>query len=89
MNSNVQGMDTEQAREISRNMNQQAGQVAGVVAGISSMLAGVQWSGPDAENFTQDWNGSFAPQAQGAADSLDEQAGVLRTHADRQDQASA
>lgn len=89
MNSNVSGMDTEQAREVSRNMNQQAGQVAGVVSNISAMLASVNWTGPDAEGFVNDWNGSFAPQANGAAQSLDEQSAVLRTHADRQDQASA
>lgn len=89
MNSNVQGMDTEQAREVSRNMNQQAGQVAGVVASISGMLAGVNWRGADAEGFVNDWNGSFAPQAQGASQSLEEQSGVLANHADRQDQASA
>jgi uncharacterized protein YukE len=89
MAANVQGMDTEQAREVSQNMNQQAGQVAGVVSGISSMLAGVNWTGPDAANFTNDWNGSFAPQAQNASASLEESSAVLRNHADRQDEISA
>lgn len=91
MSSNIQGMDTEYAREMVRGMKQNAGQMAGVLTSVSGIVqrAKQSWTGPDAEAFVNDWDGQFAPQAQGAVDSVDEQAGVLARHADRQDAASA
>lgn len=86
--SRMQGMDTEQAREISQNMGEQAGQVAGVVAGISQMIAGLNWHGPDRKAFESDWSGSFAPQANTAAEQLSDHARNLAVQADRQDEAS-
>jgi len=91
MSTNIQGMDTEHAREMVRGMKQNAGQMAGVLSTVSAVVqrAKQSWTGPDAEAFVGDWDGQFAPQAQGAVDSVDEQAGVLARHADRQDAASA
>jgi len=91
MSSNIQGMDTEYAREMVRGMKQSSGQMAGVLTSVSGVVqrAKAQWSGPDAEAFVGDWDGQFAPQAQGAIDSVDEQADVLARHADRQDAVSS
>lgn len=89
MSNGMQGMDTEYARQVSSNMGSQAGQVAGVVSSISSVVAGLNWNGPDRQAFESDWVGSFAPNANAAAQSLDEQSALLRVHADRQDAASS
>lgn len=89
MSSRMQGMDTEYARQVSQNMGSQAGQVAGVVSNISAVIAGLNWHGADRQAFESDWTGSFVPQANTAAESLDEQSHVLRVHADRQDAASS
>lgn len=88
MNHRMQGMDTDHGREVSRQMDDHAGQVHGMVQGISSLLASVEWTGADAQRFSSDWSGSFAPQANGAVNSLQDNAAVLRQHADRQDAAS-
>ena len=87
--NSMQGMDTELGRSIGQQMGQQAGQVSGMVGRISSVVAALNWQGTDRQTFLSDWDGSFAPQANNAAQSLDEQGSVLCQHADRQDAASS
>ena len=89
MSNRMQGMDTEQGREIGQNMGAQAGQVAGMVSSISAMIQGLNWQGADRQTFESDWSGSFAPQASNASQTLEEQGRVLCQHADRQDAASS
>lgn len=84
----MSGMDTEEGRNTSRNMDQHASAVGQMVGGISNMLGSVVWVGSDAKRFHSDWNGSFAPQANGAVESIQQNAQVLRQHADRQDSVS-
>lgn len=85
----MQGMDTDYARQVSGNMGEQAGQVAGVVSSISAVIAGLNWQGADRKAFESDWTGSFAPSANNAAESLNEQSRILNQHADRQDAVSS
>lgn len=89
MGNNMQGMDTEHGREVGQNMGSQAGQVAGMVSSITAMIQGLKWTGSDRETFESDWTGSFAPQANNAAQTLEEQGRTLCWHADRQDAASS
>ncbi len=89
MTNRMQGMDTEQARHIGSNMGAQAGQVAGVVASVGTMIQGLNWQGSDKQAFESDWHGNFAPAANTASESLDEQGRALCVHADRQDAASS
>jgi hypothetical protein len=89
MSANMQGMDTEQGREVGQNMGSQAGQVSGMVAGISAMIQGLNWQGNDRQHFENDWHGSFAPQANNAAETLEQQGRILIVHADRQDAVSS
>lgn len=88
-NHQMKGMDTDQARQVSRKMDQHASAVGDMVGGISQMLGSVQWYGADAKRFMSDWQGSFAPQAQGATASMQDNAVALRKHADRQDAVSS
>jgi len=85
----MQGMDTERGRSIGQEMGSQAGQVSGMVGRISSVVGALNWQGTDRETFLSDWHGSFAPQANNAAQGLEEQGQVLCQHADRQDAASS
>jgi uncharacterized protein YukE len=89
MSSNVQGMDTEKAREVGHGMGAQAQQVNGALASVTAMIAGLSWHGPDRQRFESDWTGSFAPQAQRCAETLDEHGRALCQQADRQDAASS
>lgn len=85
----MQGMDTEMGRQIGGEMSNQAGQVTGMVGRISSVVGALNWQGRDRETFLSDWDGSFAPQANNAAQTLEEQGQVLCRHADAQDAASS
>ena len=87
--NSMQGMDTDMGRQVSGQMDSHAGQVSGMVGRISSVVGGLKWNGTDRETFLSDWHGSFAPQANNAAQTLDEQGSVLCQHADRQDAASS
>ncbi len=87
--SNIQGMDTEYAREVSNQMGQHAGQVAGVCGKLLQRVSGTSWVGPDKEAITNDIGSHFLPNANAACDSINEQARVLTVHADRQDAVSS
>lgn len=89
MTSRMEGMDTEYARQVSSSMGSHAGQVAGIVGHIGNVIGALNWQGADRHAFEADWVGHFAPNANAAAESLHEQAHVLRVHADRQDAASS
>lgn len=89
MSSNMQGMDTDQARETAGQMSNHAGAVAGVVSSISGVIGALNWQGADRKAFESDWSGSFAPQANNASESLQSQSNDLLRHADNQDAVSS
>jgi hypothetical protein len=88
-NSNMQGMDTEHAREVSGQMDSHAGQVAGVCAALLQRVTATSWTGPDKDRITDDIGSSFLPNANAACESINEQAGYLRAKADEQDAVSS
>ena len=89
MSSNMQGMDTEHARQVSAQMGQHAGQVAGVCSKLFARLEATTWVGQDKTRCSSDLAEHFIPAANGAAESIEEQARALTTHADRQDAVSS
>jgi hypothetical protein len=89
MSSQMQGMDTEYARQVSGEMGSHAGQVAGVCGKLFARVAATSWVGSDKDQFQDDMSTHFIPQANNAAESIDQQARVLGEHADRQDAASS
>ena len=89
MGSNMQGMDTDHAREVSGQMDSHAGQVAGVCAKLLQRVQGTSWIGPDKDAITSDIGDHFLPNATAASESIREQARVLNAHADAQDRVSS
>jgi hypothetical protein len=89
MSNSMQGMDTEQGRQIGGKMDSHAQQVSGLVGMIGGAVGAMKWQGADRQTFLSDWEGHFAPQASNAAQGLSEQGQVLIRHADAQDQASS
>lgn len=89
MSHSMQGMDTDQGRSIGQGMGQHAEQVSGIVSRVGSIVGAMKWQGADRETFLQDWQGSFAPQAENASQTLREQGDLLCRHAEAQDQASS
>lgn len=89
MSSSMQGMDTEYARQVSGEMGSHAGQVAGVCSKLFARVAATSWIGPDKDQIQDDMASHFIPQANNAAESIDQQARILTEHADRQDAVSS
>ena len=89
MANNMQGMDTDHAREVSGQMDSHAGAVSGVCAKLLQRVSGTSWIGPDKEAITNDIGNHFLPNANAASDSIREQARALNEHADRQDAVSS
>lgn len=86
--SRFYGIDTQYARQSSRQMDNGAQELGSMVSNITSMLSSVVWVGPAAQRFKQDWDGSFRPELQAAADSLQESAAELQRRAELQDEVS-
>lgn len=89
MSSNMQGMDTEYARQVSGSMGEHAGQVAGVCAALFQRFGSANFVGPDRDRILDDIGTSFLPNANAACESINEQALYLRTKADEQDRVSS
>ncbi|MGL5818447.1 MAG: hypothetical protein ACRCYR_12845 [Phycicoccus sp.] len=88
MATRIQGMDTDEVRHQARGMDGQAAAVGEGFAALKSRLAGLNWHGSDFEKFCGDMD-TFEPQVHGARRSLEENAGVMRGAADRQDAVSS
>ncbi|GLK16523.1 MULTISPECIES: WXG100 family type VII secretion target [Herbiconiux] len=52
----VWGLDVEQVRGLSKQLNTQSQQVQQILTTLTSALQNVQWTGPDAEGFRNEWN---------------------------------
>lgn len=52
----VWGLDVEQVRTLSSKLNQEASTIQQVLSTLTSQLGNTQWSGPDAEQFRNDWS---------------------------------
>lgn len=89
MANNMQGMDTDHAREVSGQMDSHAGAVSGVCAKLLQRVSATSWVGPDKEAITDDIGNHFLPNANAAAESISEQSRALTAHADRQDAVSS
>jgi uncharacterized protein YukE len=52
----VWGLDVEQVRGLSKQLTTQSQQVQTILTTLTSALQNVQWTGPDAEGFRNEWN---------------------------------
>lgn len=54
----VWGLDVEQVRQLSSKLNQEATAIQQVLSTLTNQLGNTQWTGPDAEQFRNDWSGT-------------------------------
>lgn len=73
------GMDPESAKALAGKMTTTAETINQAVQTLTGAVDGVQWKGPDAERFKQDWKGGCVPAVRKVAD-------LLRTHATKLNQ---
>jgi WXG100 family type VII secretion target len=81
-------MDPAAAKALAGKMTKTAETINQAVQALTSAVDGVNWKGPDAERFKQDWRGSCAPSVKKVADMLRTHATKLTQEAQQQAQAS-
>lgn len=89
MSNQMQGMDTDEVRGQAGQMDSNAAAVDDAVGSFAQYLEGVTWMGNDSNGFKRQFIDTFVPQAKGGVSSLQENAHVMRTAADRQDEVSS
>ena len=84
-----QGMDTDQVLSESEALERAAQRLEGVMDGLHSSVSGVEWIGPDADAFREQW-GAVRRQGEGiVVPGLGERSRELQRHAEEQEQASS
>ncbi|MDR0593285.1 MAG: WXG100 family type VII secretion target [Bifidobacteriaceae bacterium] len=81
------GMDIQQVRDMSGSMDREAGEIQAVLADVRRQMAQIQWMGPDADRFREQWQGQ-QPRLSQIVESLRNTARQAREHAQRQDDVS-
>lgn len=83
------GADVEQLRLLGRELGQQAGQLEAIVSRLSTRVTSVEWRGPDARKFIDEWNARLSVSLRATANSLRDESGRVEANARQQEQASA
>ena len=71
------GGDLEQLQVLEQQFRSDAQAVSDLRARISGLLAGTAWTGPAAEHFREEWNGTFAAALNHLSSALAENATVI------------
>src|SRR4051812_31236647 len=71
------GGDLEQLQMLEQQFRNDSQAVAELRARITNVLASTAWTGPAAEQFRQEWNGTFSSALNSLAASLQDNAGVV------------
>lgn len=75
--SGMMGGDLGQLDVLKKTFTEQVAAVDALRGAIDGTLGSTQWTGPAAERFRGDWNGSFVPALRRLQEALTENAGVV------------
>ncbi|GIG55816.1 hypothetical protein Lfu02_01880 [Longispora fulva] len=78
------GMDPESAKALAAKMSKTAETINQAVAQLTSAVDGVNWKGPDAERFKQEWKSNCVPAVKKVAEVLTSNGAKLNKEADEQ-----
>lgn len=84
----VWGLDVQQVRQLSSQLNQQSDAVQQVLTSLTSVLNSTQWSGPDSEQFRNEWQSTHTPALRNVISALSDASTKARLNADAQEQTS-
>jgi len=85
----VWGLDVQQVRQLSTQMHQQAEQIQQILGQLTGALNGTQWTGPDAQQFRNEWESKHTPALRNVVAALNDASTKARTNADQQEQTSS
>ncbi|MCJ1696299.1 WXG100 family type VII secretion target [Rathayibacter caricis] len=85
----VWGLDVEQVRTLSSKLNQEASTIQQVLSTLTSQLGNTQWSGPDAEQFRNDWSSTHTAALNRVINALQDASQRASQNAAQQESASS
>ncbi|HEU5332743.1 MAG TPA: WXG100 family type VII secretion target [Actinocrinis sp.] len=83
------GMDIDAVRSFAKQLDSKADEIEQIINALTSGLGSVQWEGPDASGFRQDWETCHRSQLKNVADALRQTATTANNNATQQEQTSA
>lgn len=86
--SNVWGLDVQQVRDLATNLDREADTIDQLLSRLTGVLNNTQWTGPDANQFRNDWTGTHSTSLRNVSKNIRETAARARTNAQSQEQAS-
>lgn len=81
------GMDVEAVRTLGTQMETNAGDIENLVTTLTGQVDGVEWQGPDREQFLADWQAAVA-NVQQVVSGVRDAGAKARANADAQEQTS-
>jgi uncharacterized protein YukE len=85
----VWGLDVQQVRQLSSQLNSKAGEIQSILTQLTSKLNATQWTGPDAEQFRNDWSGQHTAALKNVINALHEAAQKASANASAQESTSS
>jgi uncharacterized protein YukE len=85
----LSGLDVEAVRSLANTLRTQAEGVRQVVTTIAAQMGQTQWSGPDAVQFQEEWEGNHAAKLQEIATALETYGTTADANASTQESTSA
>jgi hypothetical protein len=82
------GMDIQAVRSLSSQLAAKADEIDSIASMLTSQLNGVQWLGPDADMFRNDWQSTHRVQLNTVASALRDASMRATSNANQQEQAS-
>lgn len=86
--ANVWGLDVQQVRDLATNLDREADSIDQILSKLTGILSNTQWSGPDATQFRNDWQGTHSTALRKVSQVLRDTANSARSNAAAQEQVS-
>lgn len=82
------GMDPDQARDVAKDVTQAGEKIKQAFENLDGTVQGIEWKGPDADTFKDDWRNFQTSEVSGVAEQFKTQGDTLTNQADEQDETS-
>ena len=85
----VWGLDVQQVRQLSAQLRNSAESIQQTLTTLTGALNGTQWTGPDAEQFRNEWSSTHTASLRNVINALQDASQKAARNAEAQEQASA
>jgi len=85
----VWGLDVEQVRQLSQQLNTKANDIQSILTTLTSLLSSTQWTGPDSDQFRNDWSGQHTAALKNVIAALQDASQKASSNASAQESTSS